>query len=145
MPNVEQKSFFYQSLGIYNYFGGNMRLILSFMIFTVFGFAQQSCQKQTAATKTEKAKNNGGAVAANVANSPSPTVRAEAPADDAARISLEEAKKAFDAGDAVFVDTRAASAYQDEHIKGAINIPAGEFETRYKEVPKDKKVIAYCS
>jgi len=119
-----------------------MRFILSFMVFTVFGFAQQSCQKGTrTATKTETAKTNSPAAAANAANN----TAQPAPADDAARISLEEAKKAFDAGDAVFVDTRAASAYQGEHIKGAINIPAGEFETRYKEVPKDKKIIAYCS
>ncbi len=122
-------------------FGGNMRLILSFMIFTVFGFAQQSCQKQTTATKTETAKTNSGAATANAVNNTAPP----APVDDAARISLEDAKKAFDAGDTIFVDTRASSAYSAEHIKGAINIPAGEFETRYTEVPKNKRIIAYCS
>lgn len=118
-----------------------MRFILSFVIFTVFGFAQQSCQKETTAntsatSKTEAAKTNSTVAAA---------VPAAAPADEAARISLEDAKKAFDAGNVVFVDTRAASAYNTEHIKGAINIPAEAFQTRYKEVPKNKKIIAYCS
>ncbi|MEZ5424879.1 MAG: rhodanese-like domain-containing protein [Pyrinomonadaceae bacterium] len=66
-------------------------------------------------------------------------------ADDAPRIELAEAKKAYDDGDTLFIDTRSEAAYKTEHIKGAVNIPAGEFETRYKEVPTDKKIIAYCS
>ncbi len=61
------------------------------------------------------------------------------------RISLADAKKAFDAGEALFVDTRPENSYVNEHIKGAINIPVGDFEKRYKEVPKNKKIIAYCS
>lgn len=71
--------------------------------------------------------------------------KSAAPAQDAPRISLEDAKKDFDAGTAIFVDTRAEVPYQQEHIKGAINIPAEAMETRYKEIPTDKKIIAYCS
>jgi len=65
--------------------------------------------------------------------------------DDAPRINLEDAKKDFDKGNVLFIDTRAEAAYNVEHIKGSINIPAEAFETRYKELPKDKKIIAYCS
>lgn len=65
--------------------------------------------------------------------------------DDAPRINLADAKKDFDEGNSVFVDTRSTVAYQAEHVKGAINVPAGEFEKFYKEIPKDKKIIAYCS
>ena len=65
--------------------------------------------------------------------------------DDAPRISVEEAKKDFDAGKAVFVDTRAAASYTNEHIKDAINVPDADFEAKYKEIPTDKKIIAYCS
>ena len=65
--------------------------------------------------------------------------------DDAPRISLEDAKKAFDAGKVLFIDTRGEAQYKQEHIKGAINIPEDAFQTRYTEVPKDKKIIAYCS
>lgn len=68
-----------------------------------------------------------------------------APKDDAPRISLEDAKKAYDKGGVLFIDTRAEAAYKTEHIKGAINIPVETIEARYKEIPKDKKVIAYCS
>lgn len=65
--------------------------------------------------------------------------------DGIARINLEDAKKAFDGGNAVFVDTRAAASYEGKHIKGALNIPAEQFATRYAEVPKDKQIITYCS
>jgi len=65
--------------------------------------------------------------------------------DDAPRITLADAKKDFDAGNAVFVDTRADAAYKTERIKGAINLTIGDVETRYKELPTDKKIIAYCS
>lgn len=116
-----------------------MRLILSFLIFAVLGFVQQDCQKdKTTANRTETAKTN------TTANPQTLAAAAPTP-EEAARISLDDAKKAFDAGTAIFVDTRAESAYQTEHIKGAINIPADEFETRYAEVPKNKRIIAYCS
>lgn len=65
--------------------------------------------------------------------------------EKAARISLEDAKKAYDSGEAVFIDTRSTSAFENEHVKGAINIPASDFENKYKSVPKNKKIIAYCS
>ncbi len=121
-----------------------MRLILSFMVFALFGFVQQDCQKEktTTTSKTEIAKAD-----ANPAANSQTTTKTTAAAfpEEAARISLADAKKAFDASEAVFVDTRAETSYKNEHIKGAINIPADAFQTRYGEVPKNKKIIAYCS
>lgn len=64
---------------------------------------------------------------------------------DAPRISLADAKKDFDAGTAVFVDSRGESSYKEKHIKGAINVPFVEAEARWKEIPTDKKIISYCS
>jgi hypothetical protein len=78
----------------------------------------------------------------------------EKPADDikkygsqaeVPRISVEDAKKAYDAG-AVFVDSRPESAYKVEHIAGAINIPNGAgAEEKFSSLPKGKKIIVYCS
>jgi hypothetical protein len=66
--------------------------------------------------------------------------------DNAPRITLADAKKAFDAGEAIFVDSRAEAAYKVEHIKGAINISGDILEAHLKELPKEgKKIIAYCS
>ncbi len=66
-------------------------------------------------------------------------------ADEAPRISLADAKKDFDAGNAIFIDARAATAFKTEHVKGAVNLPAEVFEAKYKEIPSGKKIIAYCS
>ena len=64
---------------------------------------------------------------------------------DAPRISVADAKKAFDDGTAVFIDTRNAASYNDERIKGALNYTVSDIEKRIAEIPKDKKIIAYCS
>ena len=65
--------------------------------------------------------------------------------DNAPRITLADAKADFDAGKAIFIDTRAADSFKLEHIKGAINIGLDHDAARYKEIPKDKKIIIYCS
>ncbi len=125
-----------------------MQFILPIMLTLTLGLSVLQCQKSTNSGKPEAAKND-----TNIMNTPDMPANTQTTAatpvvastDDAARISLEDAKKAFDAGNVVIVDTRAEVAYKTEHIKGAINIPAEGFQTRYKEVPKDKKIIAYCS
>lgn len=89
---------------------------------------------------------------------PTPRPQAQAPASadaghghdesaiaSAQRITLEEAKKEFDAGTAVFVDTRDQVSFRFKRIKGAINVPAEAMDLRYKEIPQGKKIIAYCS
>lgn len=63
----------------------------------------------------------------------------------AARISLEDAKKEFDEGTAVFVDTHMKQSYDAERIKGALNMMTTEVDAKMSELPKDKKIIAYCS
>ena len=64
---------------------------------------------------------------------------------DAARISLADAKKDYDAGTAVIIDVRDASAYNQEHIKGALNITKADLAANINKIPKGKKIIAYCS
>lgn len=65
--------------------------------------------------------------------------------DDAPRMTIAEAKKEFDAGNAVFVDTRAEVQWRAERIKGAISVPAEAVLQRYKEIPTGKKIVAYCT
>jgi hypothetical protein len=65
--------------------------------------------------------------------------------DDAPRIGLADAKKEFDAGTAVFIDTRAEDIYKQEHVKGAINITLLDDASKYTSIPKGKKIIVYCS
>lgn len=61
------------------------------------------------------------------------------------RITLADAKKAFDDGNAVFVDSRGDAAYKAEHIAGSINIPYGGQAPDLSSLPKSKKIIVYCS
>ncbi len=61
------------------------------------------------------------------------------------RISAEEAKKDYDAGNVVFVDSRGQAAFDAEHLPGAIVIPYGGPESDFDKLPKGKKIIVYCS
>jgi 3-mercaptopyruvate sulfurtransferase SseA len=99
-------------------------LMLSLLGTMIFGFACQAASSNSASSATTK----------------EPAV-----ADDAPRITLDDAKKAFDSGTALFIDTRGDAQYKSEHIKGAINITMSDVEARLKEIPADKKIIAYCS
>ena len=122
-----------------------MRFILTLAIMPVLGLAFQTCSKSSTTTSNSVQNNTVATNNAAVKNANTTTSDHAEHSDEAPRITLEEAKKEFDKGTAVFIDTRAQSAYNVEHIKGAINIPAEAFETRYSEIPKDKKIIAYCS
>ena len=114
-------------------------LLMSGLLITAL-FLGIACQK--ASTANLSANNANKAVPANdVPKAGEPTQTA----DDAPRISLEDAKKDFDAGSALFIDTRAADSYKIDHIKGSINVSADMLEAKYKELPKDRKIIAYCS
>lgn len=64
---------------------------------------------------------------------------------DAPRISLADAKKAFDEKTAVFIDTHPPNQFEIEHITGAINIQPNTIKQNLEKVPKGKKIIVYCS
>src|SRR5687768_12696327 len=64
---------------------------------------------------------------------------------EAPRISLADAKKAFDEKSAVFIDTHVKDAYDAGHIPGAINVTVQDLEAKFNTIPKGKRIIAYCS
>src|SRR4051794_25884603 len=86
------------------------------------------------------APSNTASAAPNAAPTATPIPNEEVP-----RITLADAKKAFDDGTAYFVDARPAQAYNDEHIKGAANIAYNELDSHIKELKTKKKIIVYCS
>ena len=62
------------------------------------------------------------------------------------RISAEEAKKEYDAGNAVFVDSRGDAAFDVEHLPGALSIQySAAGDSSFDKIPKGKKIIVYCS
>jgi predicted sulfurtransferase len=80
-----------------------------------------------------------------VENEAPPANAIEQQHDDAPRISLADAKKDFDDGAAVIIDVRNEEAYNQEHIRGAINLAKGINDEQLNKIPKGKKIIAYCS
>jgi hypothetical protein len=74
-----------------------------------------------------------------------PEYRAYTNDHDVPRITVEEAKKDVDSGIAVIVDSRPDQMYQSERIAGSINVPSGPPGMDFSMVPRDKKIIVYCS
>lgn len=126
-----------------------MRYILSLLMISglAFGIGCQNASSSSTSTKNENPAD------ISKMEKPADRVKTETKAadheehndDEAPRISLADAKKDFDEGKAIFIDTRAKTSFDNEHVKGAINVPVNDFETTYKSVPKDKKIIVYCS
>ena len=109
---------------------------------TIFGAcrADDTSGASQAASKTATV-NTATATAAK----PSPSVVAQAPAEEARRVTVEELKKMLDSGKAVVYDTRARGAYDAEHIKGSLSMPFNEVADRAGELPKDKLIVFYCT
>jgi len=67
------------------------------------------------------------------------------PVSSIQRVSLADARKALDMKAAVFVDVRDADVFAVDHIPGALNIPLGDIETRYRELNPNQWIITYCT
>lgn len=127
----------------------------------VFAFAacsQTSTERQSnsngnrnASAPTHSTTSAGGTADANHANHTNSTNTTNTSQNGAAstaqpgRITVEEARDLVAQNKAVIVDVRGDSQYNTSHIKGSISIPGGDVAARAKELPKDKKIITYCS
>lgn len=88
-----------------------------------------------------------------VPSSPAPTKRTPLTASGARnnapanfpRISIEDARKLFTSGQAVFIDVRSNEQFSLGHIKGALSIPRSQLIRRFREVPPRKTIITYCA
>lgn len=80
-------------------------------------------------------------------NQPSPTDNIPLTEADVPRVTAQDAKAAFDNGEAVIVDVRSRAAYEAGHVDGALFIPLNEFETNIAgvDLPKDQWIITYCT
>lgn len=62
-----------------------------------------------------------------------------------ARISPEDAKRAYDQGAAIFLDVRSVEEYNQERIRGALSIPLLELPERLGELDPNIWYITYCT
>jgi len=67
--------------------------------------------------------------------------------DQVPRISVEQAKAAYDSGQAIIVDVRATESYLDGHAAGSVSIPLDRFEININTVPLQKQewIVTYCT
>ena len=63
-------------------------------------------------------------------------------------VSLKEAEALFDKGGALFADARPLKAFQQGHIRGALNLDPNEFdnwsETFFSQFSPDMTIVTYC-
>ncbi len=59
-------------------------------------------------------------------------------------LPLRELQNLLKGGRAVLIDVRPAPEFEHGHIPGAISIPLDQLQKRVKELPKGKRIIAYC-
>ena len=74
-----------------------------------------------------------------------PTTAAELPYPEIVRVSLGDAKAAYDLKQAVYLDVRDADSYANSHIPGAVSIPLNNLETRLKELDPNAWILTYCT
>ena len=63
------------------------------------------------------------------------------------RLTPETAQSLLDkvrSGDVVLFDIRPTAEFQAAHIPGARSVPLEELQTRIRELPRDKDIVAYC-
>jgi hypothetical protein len=74
-----------------------------------------------------------------------PSVSAPIAPAEITRVDLNEARLAFESGEAIFIDVRNATFYNNEHIPGSVNIPLEEIETQLSSLNSDQWYIPYCT
>lgn len=61
------------------------------------------------------------------------------------RVSLADAKAAYDTKSAVFVDVRGDPYFSQDHIPSALNIAGDELASRLEELDPAAWIITYCT
>ena len=67
------------------------------------------------------------------------------PFPDVPRVSLADAKSAFDLGSAIFVDVRGEPYYSQRHIQDALSIPETDLDTALAQLDPQAWIITYCT
>jgi hypothetical protein len=75
----------------------------------------------------------------------SPTADISIPYSNVPRVSLADAKAAFENKSAVFVDVRDVDAYDADHVQGALSIPLAVFDAQYTQLDPNQWIITYCT
>ena len=115
---------------------------------TILAFAIQACNAPSPTTEPTIAPTQT-LVATQIIEPVSTQTQANLPESEAAvpRVSVEEAKAAFDSGAAVIVDVRSREDYEKSRIAGALFIPLEDFQNNITnlDLSKEQWIITYCT
>jgi len=88
-------------------------------------------------------------IAKNQAARPVQTLPTQAqsqlPFPEVTRISLADAKAAYDSGSAIFIDVRDRLSFDSSHIPNALNIELAILPAHLSELDSAKPIITYCT
>ncbi|HEX8144032.1 MAG TPA: rhodanese-like domain-containing protein [Pyrinomonadaceae bacterium] len=118
-----------------------MRLFVSLLAVVVI----LGALAMTACNSTDGSGSGGVPKSAATSTSAAPAQTVSGPNDGVERITTAELRDALEKGTAVVVDVRSPDAYKTGHIRGSLNIPEPEIARRKDELPRDKKIVLYCS
>jgi rhodanese-related sulfurtransferase len=59
-------------------------------------------------------------------------------------VSQDELKRRLDDPGLIVLDVRPAAEYEAGHIPGARSIPVSELRSRLQELPRSRRIVAYC-
>lgn len=59
-------------------------------------------------------------------------------------LGTEEAKEKLDRDDVLLIDVRERDEYNNEHLRGAKNIPLDQLDKQLGKLPRDKNLVIYC-
>ena len=59
-------------------------------------------------------------------------------------VTLKDLREREDLRDCIFLDVRPQAEFDSGTIPNAISIPVDELNDRFKELPRDKKIVAFC-
>ncbi len=59
-------------------------------------------------------------------------------------VSVQQGKEMIDRDEVFILDVRTREEYNESHINGSTLIPVQELDIRFKELPRDKKILVYC-
>jgi len=84
-------------------------------------------------------------VTTNKPTTPSPAPVAHQAHDNVRRVTTTELDDLMKQGKVVVVDVRDQQSYDAGHIRGSKWISVTQIGERYKELPRDKMIVAYCA
>lgn len=123
-----------------------MRTMVAALALTAFAAAAQAQYKPTPQPAPPAANPSGSPVQIiPSAGQPKLQPQPEQSLDAARRINREDAMKMVKQGKAVYIDVRPKDQYDISHIPGAISIPVGELQNRWRDLPVGKFLITYCA